>query len=190
MVKQNGPSLEAFCPPKVEDVPVNTFDDHGLGQERNNLTAINSLKGYRKLGWGANVDSIVTDERSYRSEDPGGRPEADKLGDENFPDFVPEEVMQILDGGRAYKRNNPPDVIRWGSVEIPNFRKHEPPQTFLGAEQKQWFLDQLRRSTATWKIWGSTTGTLEERADPQNLPPQASINPGPEMATPALAAEI
>ena len=171
MVKPSGPSLEAFAPPKVEDVPVNTFDDNGLGQEPNNLTAINSLKGYRKLGWGANVDLIITDERSYRSEDPGGRPEAEKLGDENFPDFVPEEVMQILDGGRAYKRNNPPDVIRWGSVEIPNFRKHEPPQTFLGAEQKQWFLDQLRRSTATWKIWGSTTGTLEERADPQNLPP-------------------
>ena len=170
MVKPSGPSLEAFAPPKVEDVQVKTFDDNGLGQEPNNLTAINSLKGYRKLAWGANLDLIITDERSNRSEDPGGRPETDKLGDENFPDFVPEEVMQILDGGRAYRRSNPPDVIRWGSVEIPNFRKHEPPQTLLGAEQKEWFLDQLRRSTATWKIWGSTTATLEQRADPQNLP--------------------
>src|SRR5690242_14902571 len=95
MVKPSGPSLQAFAPPKVEDVPVETFDDHGLGQEPNNLTAINSLKGYRKLAWGANLDLIITDERSYRSEDPGGRPEAEKLGDENFPDFVPEEVMQI-----------------------------------------------------------------------------------------------
>jgi alkaline phosphatase D len=171
MIKASGPSLEAFAPPKVEDVPVKIFDDNGLGQERNNLTAINSLKGYRKLGWGANVDLFITDERSYRSEDPGGRPEADKLGDENFPDFIPEEVLQILDGGRAYKTRNPPDVIRWGSVEIPNVRKHESPQTLLGAEQKTWFLDQLRRSNATWKIWGSTTGTLEMRADPQNLPP-------------------
>lgn len=171
MVKSSGPSLETFGPPKVENVPIKTFDDNGLGQEPNNLTAINSLKGYRKLAWGANVDLLITDERSYRSENPGGRPETDKLGDENFPDFVPEEVMQILDGGRAYNKNNPPDVIRWGAVEIPNFRKHEAPQTLLGAEQKKWFLDQLRRSTATWKIWGSTTATLEERADPQNLPP-------------------
>jgi alkaline phosphatase D len=114
---------------------------------------------------------IITDERSYRSEDPNSRPETDKLGDANFPDFVPEEVFKILDGGRAYNGNNPPDVIRWASVEIPNFRQHEPPQTFLGAEQKKWFLDQLQRSTATWKIWGSTTSTLEMRADPQNLPP-------------------
>ena len=57
-----------------------------------------------------------------------------------------------------------------GEKEIPNFRKDEPPQTILGAEQKAWFLEQLRNSKATWKIWGSTTGTQEERVDPQNLP--------------------
>ena len=42
-------------------------------------------------------------------------------------------------------------------------------QTVLGAEQKAWFLDQLKTSTATWKIWGNTAGTLDMRADPQNL---------------------
>jgi PhoD-like phosphatase len=31
-------------------------------------------------------------------------------------------------------------------------------------------LEQLRTSTATWKIWGNTAGTLDMRADPQNLP--------------------
>ena len=170
MVKASGPSLEKFAPPKVENVPVKTFDENGLGQEPNNLAAINSLKGYRRLGWGAHVDLIITDQRSYRSANPGNRPEAEKLGDENFDDFLPEEVMQAIDGGRAYKKGNPPDVIKWGPVEVPNYRKHEAPWTFLGAEQKQWFLDQLRRSTATWKIWGSTTATLQERVDPQNLP--------------------
>jgi alkaline phosphatase D len=34
-----------------------------------------------------------------------------------------------------------------------------------------WFLERLRRSPATWKIWGNTTATLEMRADLQNLPP-------------------
>ena len=33
-----------------------------------------------------------------------------------------------------------------------------PPQTILGAEQKAWFKDRLRRSTATWKIWGNSQG--------------------------------
>ena len=40
----------------------------------------------------------------------------------------------------------------------------------LGAEQKAWFLDRLKTSRATWKIWGNSAGTLDWRADPQNLP--------------------
>ena len=31
-------------------------------------------------------------------------------------------------------------------------------------------MNQLRGSTATWKIWGNSLGTLDLRADPQNLP--------------------
>ena len=54
---------------------------------------------------------------------------------------------------------------------MPNFRKDEAPQTILGAEQKAWFLDRLRASRATWKVWGNSLGTLDWRADPQNLPP-------------------
>jgi alkaline phosphatase D len=40
----------------------------------------------------------------------------------------------------------------------------------LGREQKAWLKDRLTRSTATWKIWGATNGTLDMRTDPQNLP--------------------
>src|SRR5262249_10803519 len=40
----------------------------------------------------------------------------------------------------------------------------------LGSLQKKWFMDQLRRSAATWKIWGNSLGALDLRADPQNLP--------------------
>jgi alkaline phosphatase D len=31
-------------------------------------------------------------------------------------------------------------------------------------------MEQLRRSAATWKIWGNSLGALDLRADPQNLP--------------------
>src|SRR3954464_2141601 len=42
-------SLEQFGPPAVKNVPVDKFDDHGLGVEPNNLVAISSLKAYRAL---------------------------------------------------------------------------------------------------------------------------------------------
>jgi len=54
---------------------------------------------------------------------------------------------------------------------VPNFRKNAPPQTILGFDQKRWFLERLKDSKATWKIWGNTTATLDVRADLQNLPP-------------------
>lgn len=171
MSKPSGPSLDRFNPPRVVDTAIAHFDDHGLGQEPNNLTAINSLKGYRRLRWGSHVDLIVTDQHSYRSEDPTGRAEAKVFSSADFPELVPEEVMEILDGGHAYDQGRAPDSIRFGTLEVPNFRKAQPPQTILGAEQKAWFLEQLRTSTATWKIWGNTAGTLDMRADPQNLPP-------------------
>jgi alkaline phosphatase D len=56
-------------------------------------------------------------------------------------------------------------VGRW-----PTSGKDAPVQTLLGVEQKAWFLDQLRRSRATWKVWGNSLGTLDSHVDPQNLP--------------------
>jgi alkaline phosphatase D len=170
MARPSSTSLEEFHPPKVADTPVTVFDDHGLGQEPNNLTAINSLKGYRSLRWGRNLDLVITDERSYRSEEPTGDPSLDALSNNDFGQFFAEELNEILDAGRSYNSGKPPDVLRFGKAEVPNPRKNSPPQTILGAEQKAWFLEKLRSSRATWKIWGSTTATLDMRADPQNLP--------------------
>ena len=171
VTKPSGPSLERFDPPHVEDVPVTQFDDHGLGQEPNNLTAIGSLTGYRALRWGRNVELIVTDQRTYRSEDPMLRAEPKRLASDDFPEMMPQEVIEILDAGKTYNDGHPPAVIRCGDVEIENFNKDRPAQTVLGAEQKAWFLERLRKSEAAWKIWGNTDGTLDMRADPQNLPP-------------------
>jgi alkaline phosphatase D len=168
--KSSGASLDEFSPPRVADAPITHFDEHGLGQEPNNLAAIGSLKGYRALRWGRNVELIITDQHSYRSEEPTGRVEAQAFSSQHFPEFMPEEAMEILDAGRAYHGGKPPASIRFGATEIPNFRKDQSPQTILGAEQKAWFLERLRRSPANWKIWGNTTATLDMRADPQNLP--------------------
>jgi alkaline phosphatase D len=172
MARPNGSSLEQFNGPKVVDTPITKFDDHGLGLEPNNLAAIGSLTGYRALRWGRNLELIVTDQRSYRSEEPTVMREAKRLENDDFPEMMPQEALEILDAGRTYNNGKPPATIRSndGHVEIANIWAQRPPQTVLGAQQKAWFLERLRSSSATWKIWGNTTATLETRSDPQNLP--------------------
>jgi alkaline phosphatase D len=170
IVKSSGPSLERFDAPKVADTAIEHFDQNGMGQEANNLTALASLRGYRALRWGRNVELIITDQRSYRSEDPTDREEADAFSSDDFPALMPEEAMQILDAGRTWNGGHAPDAIKFGGADVRNFQRDQPAQTILGAEQKQWFLNRLRDSKATWKIWGNTVATLDMRADPQNLP--------------------
>ncbi|HET9769069.1 MAG TPA: alkaline phosphatase D family protein, partial [Thermoanaerobaculia bacterium] len=164
------PALDSFTAPAVRDTPIERFDEHGLGQEPNNLAAIGSLTAYRTLRWGKFLDLLITDQHSYGAEYPGGRGDASKLGSDDFPELVPQEVLEMLDAGRTYAGGKPPDTIRFGDVQVANFRKNEAPHTLLGAEQKAWFLDKLRASRATWKVWGNSLGTLDWRADPQNLP--------------------
>jgi len=170
IAKPSGPDLDRFDPPAVADTPITIFDDNGLGQEPNNLTAIGSLTGYRALRYGPHLDLIITDQHSFRMQNPGDRPEADTLGTPAHPYCFPEEVAEILDAGRAYNNGHPPDEIVIGETRIANYRKQGAPHTILGATQKAWFLDRLRASRATWKIWGNSLGALDWRGDPQNLP--------------------
>ncbi|WP_250623078.1 alkaline phosphatase D family protein [Pinirhizobacter soli] len=169
-IKTPSGSRDQFNPPRVVDTPIDHFDDAGMGQEPNNLAALASLTGYRTLRWGANVDLIITDQRSYRSEDPLDLAEADAFTAKEFPQLVPQEAQEILDAGRSYNQGKPPATIRWGDQDLPNFTRDKPRKVILGATQQAWFLQQLKASKATWKIWGNTTATLDMRADPQNLP--------------------
>jgi alkaline phosphatase D len=168
--KPGSPSLDRFEAPLVVDAPVERFDANGMGQEPNNLAAIGSLTGYRVQRCGRHVELIITDQRSYRSQDPVDRPEAKQFVSDDFPELIPQEIVEILDAGRDYDRGQPPPSLRYGDRRVSNFRAQEPAQTILGAVQKRWFLERLKSSTATWKIWGNTIGTLDYRADPQNLP--------------------
>jgi alkaline phosphatase D len=169
VAKASGPSLDRFNGPKVEKAPVQRFDDHGLGDEPNNRTALGSMTAYRALRYGAHVDLIITDMHSYMMEDPTNHPEAEAFGSRDFPMCFPEEAMQALDAGRALP-GGAPDTIAFGDKVVPNFRKDEPPFTLLGREQKAWFKQRLAGSRATWKIWAASNGTLDWRTDPQNLP--------------------
>src|SRR3954469_15970021 len=164
-------SLQHFGPPAVKNVPIDKFDSDGLGVEPNNLTAINSLKGYRAFRYGQHLDLIITDQHSYRSADCFSDPSLGKLGGDEFTAMAPESLMQILDGGRAFNDGKPPEEVRFNDAHVPNPQRNAPPQTLLGAEQKAWFKDKLKSAKATWKIWANSMGVLDHRADPQNLPP-------------------
>jgi alkaline phosphatase D len=168
--KSSGPDLSKFDGPAVRTVPIERVDDEGLGQEPNNLAAINSLTVYRALRYGRNVELIITDQHSYRMEEQTGRPEVRPIDPPEFPNMFPEEAAAIIDGGRAYNGGKPPETIKVGAAEIPNFRKAEPPYTLFGSRQREWLKERLRSSKATWKIWGASGGTLDWRFDPQNLP--------------------
>ncbi len=168
--KPGGAQADRFDPPSVVDTPVTVFDDSGLGLEPNNLTAVGSLTGYRSLRWGRHVDLLITDQHSYRSEDPSLRPEVAALSTPDFPQMWPEEALVILDAGRTYDGGKPPLHLDHRQPLVPNVRRDQPPQTILGAKQKAWFLERLKSSRATWKIWANSQGTLDGRADPQDLP--------------------
>src|SRR6478735_2583846 len=68
--KSGGTSWEHFEAPAVQDVEIKKWDENGLGDEPNNLIAINSLIGYRTFRYGKLLDLIITDQHSYRSPDP------------------------------------------------------------------------------------------------------------------------
>ena len=161
---------DRFAAPAVADAPLRELDAHGLGLEKGNLAAIGSLKIYRTLRWGRNVELLLTDNRSFRSEPVLEQAGAAAFQPKAFPFFVPQEVVEVLDAGKAYDGGKPPATIRFNGADVPNPRRESPPGSMLGAEQKSWFLDRLRASAATWKLWGNSVGMLDWRTDLQNLP--------------------
>ena len=163
-------SLERFTPPAVADAPLDRFDADGLSHEPNNLAAINSLMIARSLRWGRNVELILTDNRSFRSQPVFESEAAKPFRTNKVPFFAPQEIVEILDAGRNHAGGNPPATIGFGGNDIPNPRIDAAPGSMLGAEQKRWFLDRLRGSTATWKLWGNSVGMLDIRTDPANMP--------------------
>jgi alkaline phosphatase D len=169
-VKAPSGTFDEFGSVPVKNVKIEKFDDGGLGLEPNNIAAINSLIIYRTLRYGRHLELLLTDERSYRGPSPFEESSTDKLADWADYGMFPDDLLQVLDGGRAFNGGNPPAELEFNGAKVPNPSKDKPPQTILGAKQKAWFKDRLRSSGATWKIWGSSQATHEQRADPENFP--------------------
>ncbi|HEY6178915.1 MAG TPA: alkaline phosphatase D family protein, partial [Kofleriaceae bacterium] len=113
VVDPTGQRVTQFTAPVVRDAPIEQFDDHGLGQEPNNLAAIRALRLYRTLRWGAHLDLILTDNRSFQMESAMTRPEADPFQSKPHLFFQPEDVIAIFDAGNSFAGGKPPATIRF-----------------------------------------------------------------------------
>lgn len=172
-------SLAEFGAVAVKNVKIDQWDENGLGLEPNNLVAIRSLIAYRAFRYGKHLDLLITDQHSFCGDDPSDAEEVGKIYDPAFSGMFSEEAMVALDAGRAFDGGKPPAELHFRDVRIPNPSKEKPPRTILGIDQKAWFKDQLRKSKATWKIWGNSLGALDHRVDLQNLPAGMAKNPWP-----------
>lgn len=172
-------SLAEFGAVAVKNVKIDKWDGNGLGVEQNNLAAIRSLIAYRALRYGKHLDLLITDQHSFCGEDPSDAEIVGKIYDPAFNGMFSEEAMIALDAGRTFDGGKPPAELHFRDVRIPNPSKDKAPRTILGVEQKAWFKDQLRKSKATWKIWGNSLGALDHRVDTQNLPAGMVKNPWP-----------
>jgi len=136
----------------VMDAPFIDPDADNFVEEPNNVAAIGAITIYRSLSWGANVDLIITDQRSYRSDH--AIPEEIAATSQLFlnpRNVLPIDMVQIFDAGMTANGGNPPTTVD----TIPNPRVNSPVGTMLGAVQKQWWKDTMMASTATWRLWAN-----------------------------------
>jgi len=131
-----------------------------------NQAAVDSLRIYRKLGWGKYLDIVLTDSRSYRSPPclPAGF--AASLG---LP-LNPVELVAIADGGSAYAGGNPPATLPFGDGTMANPAKDRAPGSMLGLQQRAWFLNTMKASAAPWKLWANALPLMPLRLDMSSLP--------------------
>ncbi|MBX3495764.1 MAG: alkaline phosphatase D family protein [Parvibaculum sp.] len=156
-----------FRPVRVEDAPMGAPDENFLFQGGDNLKALSSLTIYRSLQWGAMLDLVVTDLRSYRSP-PVMTAEIKKLT-EGAP-VPPVNLVKTLDAGRTANDGAPPETIRYGDKALPNPRRDAPPGTHMGAEQREWFKATLSASKAQWRVWANGGPALQMRLDFSRIP--------------------
>ncbi len=148
--------------------PAHNFRARVLEQDKatHNQAAVDSLRIYRKLAWGKYLDIVLTDNRSYRS--PPCLPDgfAASLG---LP-LNPVELVAIADGGSAYGQGKPPATLPYGDGTVANPAKDRAPGSMLGLEQRTWFLDTLKASSAPWKLWANSLPLMPLRLDMSSLP--------------------
>lgn len=153
---------------ELKNQPAHDFRPQVLGPDEatHNATALDSLRIYRKLGWGQYVDIVITDCRSYRT--PPSLPQgfSASLG---LP-LNTVKLVEIADAGKAYAGGTPPATLPWGDGTVANPAREREPGSMLGPDQRAWFMDAVKASTAPWKVWANSLPLLPMRLDMSSLP--------------------
>lgn len=109
------------------------------------------IRIYRNLRYGRHVEVFMTDQRYYRDDH-----------------AVPEGPINLATGkvteNSAIGSRN--FALKSGFDEI----EADVAPTMLGAAQKQWLIDGMRSSTATWKIWGNQVQLWQMALDLSGFP--------------------
>lgn len=117
-----------------------------------NLTFPFDIQIYRALRFGKHVELFMTDQRQYRADHliPEGQGTDFACG--KFIDYT-------MVGSRYFVRKEGFD---------PKEKNAKP--SLLGAAQKAWFLDAVKKSDATWKVWGNEVQVYQMCLDLYRLP--------------------
>ena len=167
-----GDSLERFDAPAVKDVADRPLRRARPGTASRTTSPPSAASpAYRTLRWGRHLDLMITDQHSYRSEEPSGREQASVFASHDFPELFPEEVMVVLDAGRAH-------AGRQSAGHHPLRRQRTSPTSARPSRRRRSWAPSRR--PGSWSACvprprpgrsGATPcGTLDWRADPQNLP--------------------
>ena len=152
-----------FAPAVVKDAAFTAANDDNFVAETNNAKAVGAITIYRSLRFGKHVELVMTDERSYRSDHaiPEDIIAAAPAGTFFAPrNALPLPIVNIMDQGRTANGGNPPTTLPGG---IPNARAASPVGTMLGKAQKAWWKDTMKKSDATWKLWGNEVPLMRLR---------------------------
>jgi alkaline phosphatase D len=151
-----------FATAAVDDARFTVPNADNFVDEPNNAAAIGAMTIYRSLRWGKHVELVMTDQRSYRSDHAIPEDLAPLInagaGQTVFFDprnFLPRDLVGLLDQGSAFAGGNPPANLPPPLNTIPNPRAASPIGTMLGKEQKAWWKATMQASDATWKLWGN-----------------------------------
>jgi alkaline phosphatase D len=155
-----------FVPTKVENARFTAANADNFVDEQNNVQAIDAITIYRSLRFGKHVELVMTDQRSYRSDH--AIPEELTNNQAFFAarNALPLPIVNTFDQGKTANGGAPPATV----LGFPNARAASPPGTILGKAQKQWWKDTMKKSDATWKLWGSEVSVMRMKVQQAGIP--------------------
>lgn len=106
---------------------------------------------YRSLRFGKNVELFMTDQRMYRDDH-----------------VIPEGPVNLATG--KLRRNSSFGARYFVRKDGFDPIEADVAPTLLGATQKQWFLNAVTSSDATWKVWGNEVQVNQMTVDLNSLP--------------------